>query len=896
MISDSDVVPFPGPIKISCFTKKKGPLTKIIRLDPETKQVVKDGTECSMFSGTVHTIEISSPAGFARMIRSRKSNQAIAHGTPEFKEATIVTKGKEKPEKQVISRSEGFFTYPSGPGVLLFDHDKARPGSTGSEAALKAYRPQELIELLATVHPGIKEASFVSTPSTSSCIYDSEGNELRGEGTGSHVYLFVKNAADIPRYLKTLGKRLFLAGLGRIEISKPGALLPRTLVDLVVGSPERLDFVAGAVCEDGLIQKLPDPVVKNGEMLDTCELLDLTPAEVAGHKVAVDALKAEAKPAQEKVVSEYLEQESAKLAIATCVSIDEAKAVIVSRQDHILADDDILYFSHLKNGSKVADVLLNGADYHGKSLADPLEPDYEGGSKTKAIFYWNDGIKPVIHSFAHGGMNFRFRRDVSEGSGGDYFPEHTLQALQKMNSEYAAVLIGGDFRIAKEGFDDTQKKHTLSFLKSTSLFSYFSNTKVQVPVGDKGDFESKEIAKVWMTWRERRTYDDVIFDPSKYPRPGAYNLFKGFPLKPRQGDWGLMRNHILQIICNGVVEHFEYIMAWMARAVQDPGGDKPGVAIVMKGGKGIGKGVFVNYFGAIFGEAFLPIADSEGFTGKFNMHLSKSLLVFLDEAVWGGDKKAEGKLKQLITEPMVMFEPKGIDSIALANHMNIIIASNEEWVIPATGDERRFCVLEPSEEFKQDTQYFGKILHEKRNGGPEAMMYDLLQHDYSAVDLRKAPITNGLSQQVQESLPSVLDFWYSVLSRGYILSNKETGQPVKSEAMQEMGDIPNDRWPGLIFKWEIYKEYINWCNERKERYVDSDGSFWKWTWRIWPGGRPKRIQKKEGTGKVIDAIVLPLRKDIIRDFTEKTKIYLEDCENDQEEKTCTPFLPFEDNF
>ena len=76
----------------------------------------------------------------------------------------------------------------------------------------------------------------------------------------------------------------------------------------------------------------------------------------------------------------------------------------------------------------------------------------------------------------------------------------------------------------------------------------------------------------------------------------------------------------------GNAEHFDYVLAWLARAVQDPGGDKPGVALVLKGGKGIGKGVFVNYYGAIFGEAFLPIADSESFTGRFNMHLSKSLV------------------------------------------------------------------------------------------------------------------------------------------------------------------------------------------------------------------------------------------------------------------------------
>jgi hypothetical protein len=360
------------------------------------------------------------------------------------------------------------------------------------------------------------------------------------------------------------------------------------------------------------------------------------------------------------------------------------------------------------------------------------------------------------------------------------------------------LLLGGDFRIAQEGFDERAQKHTLSFLKVTSFYSFFANARVKVPAGEKGDVEYRELAKVWMGWNERRSYKGVVFDPSGRETPGIYNLFRGFPIKPEKGDWSLFRQHILDGICLGNKEHFEYVLAWMARAVQDPGGDKPGVALVLKGGKGIGKGVFANYFGSIFGEAFLPISDQEGFTGKFNMHLSKSLVVFLDEAVWGGDKRAEGRLKQLITEPTVMFEPKGIDSMSLSNYINVIIASNEDWVVPATGDERRFCVLTPSEEYKQDTVYFGKIKKEQVNGGAAAMMYDLLHHDYSHINLRKAPVTEGLADQVQCSLPATLDFWRSAFTRGDLLSNALTGGPDKTRLIGEHF-VPDDIWPDMAY-------------------------------------------------------------------------------------------------
>ncbi|HBA73456.1 MAG TPA: hypothetical protein DCZ63_15075 [Geobacter sp.] len=476
-----------------------------------------------------------------------------------------------------------------------------------------------------------------------------------------------------------------------------------------------------------------------------------------------------------------------------------------------------------------------------------------------------------------------------------FYPPKTIEALAKMNKEYAAVLLGGDFRIAKEGYDHAARKHTLSFLKITSLYSYFANTRVGVPVGENRDIEYRELAKTWMTWNGRRTYDDVVFDPSEKTRPNVYNLFKGFPLEPKQGDWSLMRSHIFKVICDSNAEHFAYVMAWMARAVQDPGGDKPGVAIVLKGGKGIGKGVFVNYFGSIFGEAFLPISDSESFTGRFNMHLSKSLVVFLDEAVWGGDKKAEGKLKQLITEPTILFEPKGIDSITLGNYINVIIASNEEWVVPATGDERRFCVLEPSEDFKQNTEYFGKIAKERRNGGAEAMMYDLMRHDYSDIDLRKAPITDGLSEQVQESLPSVLDFWHSVIDRGYMLSHKETGVPVKSDLIEDVAPI-NELWPGAVYKYEVYAEYTQWCRVQNERYIKNEVHFWRNTWKIWDGGQPERRKMKGANGKVLDCLFLPALSVAKDAFTQTTKIKFEDQEITILNGAKQEPLPFSDQF
>ena len=154
---------------------------------------------------------------------------------------------------------------------------------------------------------------------------------------------------------------------------------------------------------------MPEPTVKNGEMLDTPTLADLTPEEEQAFTAIVAELTRQAKPTQEKVKAEYVEIESAKLSKAKNIPLDDAREIVVSRQDHVLQDDDILFFAHLPAGISVGEVLDSGRDFNGKSLADPLEPEYENGSRTKAKFFWNDG-NPVINSFCHGSIKYTFER------------------------------------------------------------------------------------------------------------------------------------------------------------------------------------------------------------------------------------------------------------------------------------------------------------------------------------------------------------------------------------------------------------------------------------------------------------------------------------------------------
>ena len=56
-------------------------------------------------------------------------------------------------------------------------------------------------------------------------------------------------------------------------------MLPRSIFDNTVYTPEHIDFLAGAICVGELQQRLPDPAVVDGTSLDSRELPDLSDDE-----------------------------------------------------------------------------------------------------------------------------------------------------------------------------------------------------------------------------------------------------------------------------------------------------------------------------------------------------------------------------------------------------------------------------------------------------------------------------------------------------------------------------------------------------------------------------------------------------------------------------------------
>lgn len=338
----------------------------------------------------------------------------------------------------------------------------------------------------------------------------------------------------------------------------------------------------------------------------------------------------------------------------------------------------------------------------------------------------------------------------------------TPDFIRELNEKYFVAMDGGKTLVFKEDFDLSFNRPALRTLRFQDLRDFFCNQPV---VDHRGKDSTKGVA--WLRHPARRQYESLILQPGGAPLIGNnYNLWQGYGVESVPGDYSCYKDHLFRNICAEDHDLFTWVWNWMAAAVQRP--SKPAeIAIVLRGDRGTGKGLFAKYFGQLFGSHFLPISSPKHLVGNFNVHLRTCIVLFADEAFWAGDHQATSRLKALITESTISIEPKFRDVISVPNMLHILMASNNAWVVPAGNTERRFLVLDVANTQAQNHTYFGELVQQmEAGGGSAALLHALHETNLSSWNHRVAPKTKALLEQQLMTMGSIFGFWYRCLRDG----------------------------------------------------------------------------------------------------------------------------------
>jgi hypothetical protein len=357
------------------------------------------------------------------------------------------------------------------------------------------------------------------------------------------------------------------------------------------------------------------------------------------------------------------------------------------------------------------------------------------------------------------------RRKKLDAAAMEEAEEAISEAVRELNQQVAFALEAGKAIVLRQREIDGRR--TVERITPVDFERAYQNRKVDTPDGGESS-----LGKVWLEHPDRRQYlGGVVFDPSGRARDDCLNLWQGFAIQPAAGSWKHMRHPIREIICNGNVEHFEYLLNWMARLFQRPG-EQGEVAVVMKSIEGTGKGFWARAIMRIFGQHGLSISNAKHLTGNFNAHLRDCIFLFADEAFFAGDKAHVGVLKSIITEPTLTVEAKYRNAETSPNFLHVVMASNCDWVVPAGLEARRFFCVDVSESRVGDRQYFEALSAELENGGHAAMLHDLLARDIRDFRVTAIPHSDALEQQKKLSLDPEFNWWIDVLTRGFVYQSK----------------------------------------------------------------------------------------------------------------------------
>ena len=408
--------------------------------------------------------------------------------------------------------------------------------------------------------------------------------------------------------------------------------------------------------------------------------------------------------------------------------------------------------------------------------------------------------------------------------------------LVKYCNKYWAVIVQETKAMVIEEFvsyrqrDKKFKYNTV--VRTARDFTEITSNRVVTQFSQKKT--SISVAKFWLNHPGRRECDKIVFEPyaegyintCKFKN---FNHFNGLEVSKIKAaafcvgkDWKKMiqplLKHILNVWCSKNCKLFKYVMCWIARLVQTPW-EKLGTAIVLRGKQGSGKGIIIEKLGQVLGERYyFHVHNAADVTGTYTHNLLHTLLCFMDEAFWGGERDQAGILKKLVTEAQHSINAKYMPSYMVDSYLNLIFASNQEWVVPCDLVERRYVCLDvdgtlSGSQTTGSKAYFDNIL----NIPAEVFAYYLYSKDTSDFNPRSIPTTSMQRDQKTLSLPIFHKWWLEVISTGEIVCDT---YPKRNDDERK-----DDPWGRPLYKDLVYKSFEQFAF--RQRYIPTNNQFWK---------------------------------------------------------------------
>jgi len=337
----------------------------------------------------------------------------------------------------------------------------------------------------------------------------------------------------------------------------------------------------------------------------------------------------------------------------------------------------------------------------------------------------------------------------------------------------------------------------------------------------------------WVESPKRRQFKKVVFKPEADKH--ELNLWTQLsPLDPIKGQ-GLpdsIKSLIFESLCDNDQEKGEWLLDWLAHLIQKPW-ERVSTVPVHISKQGAGKGILYDMIiKEILGAHYLMVMTSGELMSRFNVHLSKRFLTFIDEATWRGNKTEDGILKRLIGSPTMSVEEKFGLRYEIENYSRYVIASNNKEAVAVELGNRRYVLIEGNPELANDGTYFSPLVEaiQANDGAAMREFYGfLLERNISTFEPHQILKNNMSGAEAKiATMGPVAMFWEDTLFEN-----------PRKLWLKERG----------LYRSIVFGEFNRFCNEIKTYTKSiSPTAFWKKTKELVPQLPEKTMARTDEGG------------------------------------------------
>jgi len=604
---------------------------------------------------------------------------------------------------------------------------------------------------------------------------------------GFHLYILVENGVDIPRFLRVVQDLCWLHGLAGFWITKDGKLDEYSIVDVSVGSAERLVFEADPKVNQPLVQAPRPATLRGGNTaLATTEInADKSREKISKLK---SSAKSKLKAAAAEVRENYITEKANELEARGVDPITARETAEKFVKDYVLGPEMTVEFIESELGVvDVATILADPARFDHQSCFDPVEGrDY---GRANAMFFAD---RRVIHSFAHGRRKFKLCAKSDEpptarNEGETIFSlgiEKRLTSFESLNERFAIMQVSGQPSVYISRPD-------LMPIQDIDLSRRLMSEVVYVGDDQEGNPIYVSAFKFWTENANRHVYRRIVFT-NKPVQDDSYNLYRGLGVVPREGQCELIKGHIKHVFCSDIESAYEAMLDLMGWQIQNVGMPSRIIVVLRSKNQQTGKGIILEeVLLKIYGPSGFSPSSTDQILGRFNDAIRGRVFMFCDEVLFAGDLKSANAMKALSTTTFKGLEAKFITPILYPVGVNLWLAGNADQPVHMDEGDARHWALHVNEDKIGDDVYFADLFAEIENGGREAFAHFLLNRDVSGfVPKRDVPRNNAeRTEQIIKSInPYDARCWLRECALA-VLDGQKVSDPWEAGAEKTFGEL-----------------------------------------------------------------------------------------------------------